>query len=161
MAIPKADKLALEAARKKCPTAGRLTLAAMTGINPNRVRTWLKGQPAGIHPRISGVKAATGAVVAGGSTESPRAAGKVKTIADFRNLYDKSTIVPTKVKSALKSLGGAGWEYEHLFVKMAGVSISDLSMFREQFAEHIVNLKDNKRAWAGRKETAIVLREML
>lgn len=85
-----------------------------------------------------------------------------KTLADFRQTYDKSTIVPSKVKSALKALGASGWEYEVPFARSAGVSMSDLGNFREMFAEYIVTLnRENKRAWAGSPATAKVMREML
>jgi hypothetical protein len=85
-----------------------------------------------------------------------------KTLADFRQTYDKTTIVPTKVKAALKLLGASGWEYEVPFARSAGVSLSDLSNFREMFADYIVTLnRENKRAWAGSPATAKQMREML
>jgi len=85
-----------------------------------------------------------------------------KTLADFRQTYDKSTIVPNKVRAALKLLGASGWEYEVPFARSAGVSLSDLSNFREMFADYIVTLnRENKRAWAGSPATAKQMREML
>ena len=85
-----------------------------------------------------------------------------KTLSDFRQTYDKSTIVPSKVKAALKALGASGWEYEVPFARSAGVSLADLGNFREMFAEYIVTLnRENKRAWAGSPATAKLMREML
>jgi len=88
--------------------------------------------------------------------------GNRKTLADFRQTYDKATIVPNKVRAALKLLGASGWEYEVPFARSAGVSLSDLSNFREMFADYIVTLnRENKRAWAGSPATAKQMREML
>lgn len=93
-------------------------------------------------------------------TPEPKAAGK--SLVDFRNLYDKSTIIPKRIDAALKQLGGSGWEFEVQFAKMAGVSLVDLGHFRDQYAEHVVTLnRDSKRAWAGTKAAAQKMREML
>lgn len=84
-----------------------------------------------------------------------------RSLAEFRNTYDKATIVPTKVKAALKALG-SGWEYEVEFAKTAGVSLADLGRFRDQFADHVVSIgRDSRRAWAGTKSTANAMKEML
>jgi len=84
-----------------------------------------------------------------------------KSLAEFRNQYDKATIVPNKIKAALKQLGG-GWEYEVDFGKMAGVSAQDLGRFRDQFSDHFVQIgRDGRRAWAGTTTTAKAMREML
>jgi hypothetical protein len=138
--MTKQDIDKLVAARKKDPNAGRYKLMKATGLSEGSVKAWMRGQGA---PKVVPV------------------VGKSKTLADFRNTYDKATIVPARVKAALKSLGAAGWEYEVAFVKLAGVSLMDLALFREQFAPYIVNLKDNKRAWAGSTKTATTMREML
>jgi NADH dehydrogenase/NADH:ubiquinone oxidoreductase subunit G len=90
----------------------------------------------------------------------PRKAGK--TLADFRQTYDKSTIIPARVRDALKALGSSGWEYEVEFAKTAGVSLADLGRFRDQFADFVVAIgRDSRRAWAGSKATANAMREML
>jgi hypothetical protein len=39
--------------------------------------------------------------------------------------------------------------------------MTDLSAFRDQFAGYIVNLKDNRRAWAGSIKTATQMKEMV
>jgi transcriptional regulator with XRE-family HTH domain len=84
-----------------------------------------------------------------------------KSLADFRNQYDKATIIPAKIKAALKQLGG-GWEYEVDFGKIAGVTAQDLGRFRDQFAEHFVQIgRDGRRAWAGTTTTAKAMRDML
>ena len=84
-----------------------------------------------------------------------------RSLSDFRNTYDVDTIIPAKVKTALKELG-ASWEYESEFVKRAGVSYSDLGNYRDAFADHVVIVrKDHKRVWAGTVAFANQLREML
>lgn len=87
-----------------------------------------------------------------------KAAGR--SLSEFRSTYDKATIIPAKVKEALKSLG-TGWEYEVQFAKLAGVSLADLGAFRDQFAPHVVSLREGRRAWAGTAATAKQMREML
>jgi DNA-binding transcriptional regulator YdaS (Cro superfamily) len=94
-------------------------------------------------------------------TDKPATGAKVKTLSDFRATYDKATIIPAKLKAALKLLGGSGWEYEVQFARNAGVSLTDLANFREMFAANIVNLRDNRRAWAGSAGTAKTMREMI
>ena len=140
------------AAKKKYPKAGRRVLAKEAGVSQSMVQRWLKKNMAGVGVKPSSVKKAVAPSIE---------VKKVKTLSDFRNTYDKATIVPAKVKAALKVLGASGWEYEVAFVKLAGVSLMDLALFREEFAPYIVNLKDNKRAWAGSTKTATTMREML
>lgn len=100
-----------------------------------------------------------------GTKPAPRAAeGAPKTgksLGEFRNLYDKATIVPKRIDAALKALGG-GWDYEIGFAKLAGVSMADLGHFRDQYAAHVVQLnRDSRRAWAGSAATAQKMRTML
>jgi len=84
-----------------------------------------------------------------------------KSIADFRQTYDKATIIPGRVKTALAALGAGAWEYEVQFAKIAGVSLSDLGTFRDQFAAYVVTLREGRRAWAGTAATAKQMREMI
>ena len=84
-----------------------------------------------------------------------------KSISQFRQAYDKATIVPAKVRAGLAALGPVGWEYEVPFAKACGVSLSDLGTFREGFVDYVVILRDSRRAWAGSKRTAKLMREML
>jgi len=87
--------------------------------------------------------------------------GKGKTLADFKATYDKSFIVPNKIRAALKELGN-GWAYELDLCRLAGVSVMDIGRVRDQFAEHVVVLnRESKRAWAGTKATAKAMRNML
>lgn len=84
-----------------------------------------------------------------------------KSLTDFKNTYDKDTIVPQKIKSALAELGDS-WEYEINFAKAAGVSMQDISNYREMFTDYIVTIRrDNKRAWTGSKSVASKMREMV
>lgn len=86
----------------------------------------------------------------------------VKTLADFRQAYDKDTIVPAKIKQGLAALGPDGWEYEVEFAKLCGVSLYDMGRVRDRFADHVVPVNRNtKRAWAGSKSLASKMREMV
>jgi hypothetical protein len=116
----------------------------MTGVSEDKARTFLKGAV-----KMSDVKEICPVVKKG------------KTLSDFRAIYDKSTIVPAKVKAGLKELGASGWEYEALFSKAIGLSLSDLGMFRDQFADHVVSLKEGRRIWAGSVGVAKQMKEML
>ena len=85
----------------------------------------------------------------------------IKSLADFRDKYDKSFIVPKRIKAALKNLG-KGWLYEIDFAREAGVAIRDLYAYRDQYAANIVHIpKENRRVWAGTPELARQMREML
>lgn len=84
-----------------------------------------------------------------------------RALTEFRKEYDKDIIVPAKIKEGLKLLG-SGWEYEVPFARAIGVSLQDIAIYREQFADYIIPLrKDNKRVWAGTKTTANTIREIL
>ena len=88
------------------------------------------------------------------STQSKRS------ISEFRQEYDKSFYIPKKIDAALKELG-TGWLYESEFCKMAGVNPVDLGNFRDVYADHIVQLKEGRRAWAGKPSLAKEMREMI
>lgn len=86
-----------------------------------------------------------------------------RSVEDFRAQYDKSYIVPLKVKAALEKLGD-GWLRELDFAKLAGVTPNDLAAYRAQFEDHVVALigsERGRRAWAGTKALANKLRGML
>lgn len=87
-----------------------------------------------------------------------------KSLADFRAVYDKNTIIPQKIREGLAALGNDGWENELDFIKLCGVSTIDFGRFREEFAEFYVTIggaRANKRVWAGSKALAGKMREML
>lgn len=87
---------------------------------------------------------------------------KGRSLADFRQEYDKDFIVPKKIESAIADLGKDGWEYEVQFAKLAGLSLADLGNYRERYSEHVVTIKrDGRRAWAGSPKTAAAMRSML
>jgi hypothetical protein len=87
---------------------------------------------------------------------------KGKDLQAFRELHDKSYIVPKKIAAALAELGDS-WEYEVDFMKRCQVSPTDLARYREQFNEfHFearVSNKNTKRVWCGTKKFATKLRE--
>lgn len=90
----------------------------------------------------------------------PKPAGRDEK--EFKSLYDKNYIVPTRIKAGLEKLGPS-WAYELEFAKLAGVSSSDLAAFREQFEKFVVvaDRHHSKRVWAGTTALAARLREMV
>jgi hypothetical protein len=81
---------------------------------------------------------------------------------DFRKAYDKSLIVPSKIKAGLADLGNA-WESEAEFIRRCGVSQSEFGRYREPFlADHAVEVRGrgsrDVRVWAGTKAFATKLR---
>lgn len=92
--------------------------------------------------------------------EKPKSAGK--SIADFRAAHDKNFIVPQKIRAALTKIAD-GWEYESDFIRLAGITQTDVGAFREQFAQHVVETRghNNRRVWAGTEKLADQLRAMV
>jgi hypothetical protein len=81
-------------------------------------------------------------------------------LAEFKQTYDKNTIIPQKVRAALKELGTA-WEYEAEFIKRADISYTDLAAFRDMFSDHVVIVKrENKKIWCGTVAFANQLKEL-
>lgn len=85
-----------------------------------------------------------------------------RSLSDFRAAHDKSFIVPQKIKEGLKNLG-SGWEYEVEFLRRCGLSTTDLSRYRDEFADYIVNTggRNPKRVWTGSQKTAAEMRAMV
>lgn len=93
---------------------------------------------------------------------TPRPSGK--SLEAFRSAHDKSYIIPRRIETALAKLADS-WEYELDFAKVAGVSIADLALFRDQFEDHVVAVKvtggsHKKNVWAGTPAFAAQLREL-
>jgi hypothetical protein len=107
----------------------------------------------GAHPDARQTRAGGGAVPA-------KKAGR--SLTEFRQTYDKDTIIPQRIRAALKAIGHGGWAYETEFTRSAEVSLMDLSAYRDMFAVYVVPIKkDGKRAWAGSKRTADEMRAMV
>jgi hypothetical protein len=71
-----------------------------------------------------------------------------KTLAEFRAKFDRSVVVPAKIRAALEQLrkdGPEAWEYEADFVKRAAISQSEVAGYREQFEEHVVLVRETGR----------------
>ena len=92
--------------------------------------------------------------------KTPKNAGRTKD--EFRAAHDKSFIVPKKIREGLDLLGD-GWEYEVEFMRRCSLSTTDLSRYRDEFEDYIVNTggKNPKRVWTGSVEFAVELREMV
>jgi hypothetical protein len=96
------------------------------------------------------------------STASPAAKKPGKSLTDFRAAHDKSYIVPNKIRAALKQLGD-GWEYEMDFMRIAGLSVTDLAAYREPFEKFTVLIggRNAKRVWFGSEKAAADARAMV
>lgn len=90
--------------------------------------------------------------------EATRKAGR--SLAEFRQSFDKDLIVPEKIRAALAELGSDGWEYEQGFAKLAQLTLNDLGNYRERFIDHVVTIRE-RRAWAGSKALAAKMRSIL
>jgi hypothetical protein len=84
---------------------------------------------------------------------------KVKSVDQFRDLYDKDTIIPRKIEAGIASLGD-GWVYESEFSRLAEVSHSQLSTYREGYLDHVVQTPD-KKIWVGDVKIAQKMRELV
>jgi len=91
---------------------------------------------------------------------------KAKTLDDFRAAHDPNVIVPNKIRAALAAIekdGPENWLYEADFLKLSGLSTTQLSQFRDQFEAHIIETKAGsgrsaKRAYFGNAKVAAKLR---
>lgn len=85
-------------------------------------------------------------------------------LGEFRATFDKNYIVPQRIRAAIEQIGKEAWVYEVELQKLAGLSVTDLAMFRDQFEDYFVTVNDRsnkKRLWCGSKEFAVQLREMV
>lgn len=76
-------------------------------------------------------------------------ATKGKTLAEFKARFDRSVVVPNKIRAALAALAKEGpeaWEYEGDIIKRAGISQSDMGLFREEFEKHVVLVRESGRS---------------
>jgi hypothetical protein len=84
-----------------------------------------------------------------------------KTAAQWREVHDRSVIIPRKIRAGFKSLG-AHWEYHNEFAELCGISSQELSGYidHEEFPEHwlMTGGKNPKRCWCGTEELAFDLR---
>jgi hypothetical protein len=94
-------------------------------------------------------------------------ANKPKTLADFKAAHDPNVIVPNKIRATLAAIEKTGpehYEYEGDFLKLSGLSTTQLAMFRDQFAAYIVEApmgngrKSVKRCYFGNVKVAAKLR---
>jgi hypothetical protein len=94
-------------------------------------------------------------------TAAKKAAGK--DITAFKESHDKNTIVPKKIEEGFKALGPDKWEYQADFIKLCQISVTDLALFREQYAGFTVEIraKTRKVVWCGSKALATKLRSMV
>lgn len=85
-----------------------------------------------------------------------------KSLQDFRAEHDKSFIVPKRIREAITKLGD-GWLYEVEFLRLAGLSTTDLAAYREEFLEYTINVggKTPRRIWAGTKALAQKMRDLI
>jgi len=96
---------------------------------------------------------------AGVTQGEPKKIGR--NLTEFKQTYDKDTVVPKKINLALKTLGPKNWEYETEFAKIAGVSMADMGTYRQQFMDLVVTLREGRKVWAGSKSLADEMRSLL
>jgi hypothetical protein len=108
----------------------------------------------GAHPDAQGKSRVTpGAAIHSGRTG--------RSLTEFRQAYDKDTIVPCKIRAALKLLGN-GWEYEVQFAKLAGLSMTDVGNYREAFPDNWHQIKaDGRKVWSGSKAVIAEIRKVV
>ncbi len=81
-----------------------------------------------------------------------------RTLSTFRSAHDRSVVVPAKIRAALEKLaktkGPEHWEYHMDFAKIAGVSVTDMAAYADQFEDHVVmapaelgSKRTPKRVW--------------
>lgn len=133
-------------------------VARATGLDRDMIARTMKGIPQKAPGRPRG--SATAAVPAPGFPSLPKVKVDARSLSEFRNTYDKDTIVPKAVNTALKALG-SGWLYEVEFAKLAGLSLKDLGLYRDRYAEHIVVIRDHRCVWVGKATVAEEMRRML
>jgi hypothetical protein len=90
---------------------------------------------------------------------------KAKNLADFKAQFDPAVVIPNKIRAALEALAKEGreaWEYEQDFLKRCRVSPPHLSPFREQFLQHIVEVRDPgknpRKVWFADPKVAKIAR---
>jgi len=91
------------------------------------------------------------------------AATRGNTVDAFRAAHDRDIIVPRKITEALGRMAKEGpehWLYEADFIKLAGISQTDMGAHRDTFAKHIVTTtgRNPKRAWFHDAKVAAKLR---
>lgn len=76
-----------------------------------------------------------------------------KSLKDFQAQFDPAIVIPNKIRAALDGLrkeGPEAWDYEKDFLPRARLNASQVQGYREQFADHIVLVRQNgveKRIW--------------
>jgi hypothetical protein len=96
------------------------------------------------------------------------AASKAKTLADFRAAHDPDVMIPNRIRAGLAAIEKEGPEhylYGSDFLKLTGLSTTQLAAYREQFAAHIVDAplsgsggRSSKRAYFGNAKVAAKLK---
>lgn len=79
-----------------------------------------------------------------------------KSLEDFRNLHDKTHIIPKLIRAGIAKLGPDGWDYDGPFGKLAGVSTTDLNAYRDQFAVFQAMATTTKSAGGGQARAKVI-----
>lgn len=87
-----------------------------------------------------------------------------RSLESFKQEFDRATIIPSKIRAALTAMGDT-WLYETEFIKQAGVSTPELGDYRDQFNDHVLEVrargKAPRRIWAGTVKLATKMRGMV
>ncbi len=128
--------------------------AAALQMSPSTFRDRMRGGRAGLRE--------TRKAKASSSKSAPRV--KARSLEAFREQFDRSTIVPGKIRAALEALGEE-WLFEVEFAQAAGVSLTELGHYRDEFAAHQLVARapgrGERRVWVGSIKAANAMRAML
>lgn len=76
-----------------------------------------------------------------------------RTLADFRAAHDPDVIIPSRIReafAAMLKIGPQHYEYEVDFLKLSGLSTTQLAAYRDQFAAHIIETPSGRNGAAKR-----------
>ena len=72
-----------------------------------------------------------------------------KSLADFQAAHNPDVKIPAKIRAGLAALlaeGKESAEYEADFAKRAGISPLQVSKYRDQFARHVVVVREERKS---------------
>ena len=128
---------AYEAVQK---TGGNLTAAArLLGIDRHAVKR-----------RLRKCYEQTGATIplpVAQVSAKPKANVSPRTLNEFKQKYDKSTIIPSKIREGIVTVLSRGWLYDAEFREACGVPPGNWRRFADDFSEYHTK-RDGKIIWA-------------
>jgi len=95
--------------------------------------------------------------------QKKRASVNRLSIEDIQASHDQDYMIPRAIEVGIDNIGEDAALYEHDFAKLAGVSITELSRYRDQFADYWAETKrgGKRRIWAGSSKMADEIRRRI